>query len=306
MADALDPTVQRLALRLQLRKLRIDADLTQKEVARRLEWSPSKILRIESGENGVSATDLQALLGLYKIADRRQADELARLAREGRRPTAGNFDDVLSKESQLLQRYEKSASIIRQFEPVVVPGLLQTREYAENILRLYASPDDSERIIQRRIEARIERQELLEREDLPEMFFILDEAVVRRRIGFESGSDASRSVMRQQIEYLKKINENPRVSIQIMPFSLGGYVGMRGPFVVIEFDEAALNDLLYLESVNGEYVKHEEPSETRPYLEQFWDMESKATSKDQLNDFLDDVLAGMDSDRTAAGGTTTT
>jgi transcriptional regulator with XRE-family HTH domain len=306
MADSLDPTVQRLALRLQLRKIRIDADLTQKEVAKRLEWSPSKILRIESGENGVSATDLQALLTLYKVTDPRRTEELARLAREGRRPSAGNYDDVLSKESQLLQRYEKSASIIRQFEPIVVPGLLQTREYAENMLRLYASPDDSERIVQRRIDARLERQELLERDNPPEMFFILDEAVVRRRIGFEAPGDAGRSVMRQQIEYLKKINEHPRVSIQIMPFAVGGYQGMRGPFVVIEFDEPALNDLLYLESVDGEYVKQEEPSETRPYLEQFWDMEAKATTKDQLNDFLDDVLNSMDGDKPEANGTTTT
>jgi hypothetical protein len=138
------------------------------------------------------------------------------------------------------------------------------------------------------------------------MFFILDEAVVRRRIGYEATGGAARSVMRQQIEYLKKINENPRVSIQIMPFTVGGYQGMRSPFVVIEFDEAALNDLLYLESVNGEYVKQEEPSETRPYLEQFWDMESKATTKEQLNDFLDEVLNGMDGDKAAVGGTATT
>ena len=306
MADSVDPTVQRLALRLQLRQLRIDADLTQKDVAKQLEWSPSKILRIESGENGVSATDLQALLRVYKITDPRRTEELAKLAREGRRASTGVYDDVLSKEIQLLQRYEKSASIIRQFEPIVVPGLLQTREYAETMLRLYASPDDSERVIQRRIDARLERQELLERDDPPEMFFILDEAVVRRRIGYEAPGDTGRSVMRQQIDYLKKINENPRVSIQIMPFTLGGYQGMRGPFVVIEFGEAALNDLLYLENVSGIYVKQEEPSDTRPYLEQFWDMESKATTKDELNGFLDEVLRSMDADRAAAGDTTTT
>ena len=306
MADSVDPTVQRLALRLQLRQLRIDADLTQKDVAQRLEWSPSKILRIESGENGVSATDLQALLRVYKVTDPRRAEELAKLAREGRRTVAGAYDDVLSKEIQLLQRYEKSASIIRQFEPIVVPGLLQTREYAETMLRLYALPEDSDRDIQRRIEARLERQELLERDDPPEMFFILDEAVVRRRIGYEAHSDAGRSVMRQQIEYLKKINEIPRVTIQIMPFALGGYQGMRSPFVVIEFAEAALNDLLYLESVNGEYIKQEEPSETRPYLEQFWDMENKATPRDQLNGFLDEVLHSMDADRAAEGSAITT
>ncbi|MFF5297319.1 helix-turn-helix domain-containing protein [Paractinoplanes globisporus] len=306
MAESVDPAVQRLALRLQLRQLRVGATLTQKDVAKQLEWSPSKILRIESGENGVSATDLQALLRIYKVTDPRRTEELTKLAREGRKPSTSSYDDVLSKEIQLLQRYEKAASIIRQFEPIVVPGLLQTREYAESILRLYASPDDSERVIQRRIESRLERQELLERDDPPEMFFILDEAAVRRRIGYEAGGDAGRSVMRQQIEYLKKINEHPRITIQIMRFLLGGYQGMRGPFVVIEFAEAALNDLLYLETVDGEYIKQEEPSDTRPYLEQFWEMESVATAKDELNDLLDDVLRSMDSDEAGEFGSVTT
>ncbi|MEU8814324.1 helix-turn-helix transcriptional regulator [Actinoplanes sp. NPDC048796] len=301
----MDPSVQRLALRLQLRQLRLDAGLKQKDVAGTLEWSPSKILRIESGENGVSNTDLQALLQIYKVTDPRKKEELSTLAREGRRQVSSAYDDVLSKEIQLLRRYEKSASIIRQFEPVVIAGLLQTREYAETMLRLYASPDDSERVIQRRVEARLERQELLESEDPPEMFFILDEAAVRRRIGYEAGP-TGHSVMRQQIEHLKKINEHPRVSIQIMPFAIGGYQGMRGPFTLLEFAEAALSDLLYLESVNGEYIKREEPSETRPYLEQFWDMENRATPKDQLNDFLDGVLSSMESDRAAMGDSATT
>nr|WP_296071127.1 helix-turn-helix transcriptional regulator [uncultured Actinoplanes sp.] len=301
MAESLDPTVQRLALRLQLRKIRIDADLKQKDVAAQLDWSPSKLLRIESGENSISTTDLQALLAVYKVTDPRKKDELIRLAKESRRQVASAYDDVLSKEVLLLQRYEKSASIIRQYEPSIIPGLLQTREYAETMLRLYASPDDSERDIQRRIEARLERQELLERSNPPEMFFILDEAAVWRRIGQESG----RSVMGPQLEHLKKVNQNERVSIQIMRFSAGGYQAMRGPFVVIEFAEASLNDLLYLESVNGEYVKQEEPSETRPYLEQFWDLEPKATKKEELNDFLDGVLSVMAGGNASTDGTGT-
>lgn len=305
MADSLDPSVQRLALRLQLKQLRLDARLKQKDVAITLEWSPSKILRIESGETGISNTDLQALLRIYKVTDPRKTEELSKMAREGRRQFLSPYDDVLSKEIQLLQRYEKSASIIRQFQPIIIPGLLQTREYAETMLRLYSSPDDSEKVIQRRVDARLERQELLELENPPEMFFIVDEAAVRRRIGFETGP-AGRSVMRQQIEYLKKVNEHPRVTVQVMPFAVGGYVGMRGPFVLLEFAEAALNDLLYLESINGEYIKQEEPSETRPYLEQFWDMEIRATPKDQLNGLLDEVLRSMEGDTAAEDDSATT
>jgi len=301
MAESPDPTVQRLALRLQLRKIRIDADLTQKEVASQLDWSPSKILRIESGENSISTTDLQALLAIYNISDPRKKDELIRLARESRKQIASAYDDVLSKEALKLQRYEKAASIIRQYQPTLMPGLLQTREYAEALLRIIASPDDSERAIQRRVEARLERQELLELNDPPEMFFILDEAVVRRNIGHEAG----RAVMRPQIEHLKKVNELPRVTIQIVPFAVGAYKAMRGPFVLLEFAEASLNDLLYLESPTGEYVAQEEPSETRPYLEQFWDLELKATKREELNGFLDGILSDLDDAKAATGGTTT-
>src|SRR5689334_21896832 len=120
MAESSDPSVPRLALRLQLRKIRVEAKLTQKQVASALDWSPSKLLRIESGENSVSTTDLKALLAHYKISDPRQIEDLSRLAREGRRrPYAGEYDDLLSKEAQLLLRYEKSASIIRQYQPII-------------------------------------------------------------------------------------------------------------------------------------------------------------------------------------------
>lgn len=293
MAENSDPIVQRLALRLKLRKIRMEAGLTQKQVAQVLDWSPSKLLRIESGEVSVSTTDIQALLNHYKVKDRRLYDDLVRMAQIGRRQVTGTYDDVLSKEVQTLLRYEKSASIIRQFEPSLVPGLLQTREYAEAIFRLFASPDDSDNVIRRRVEARLERQELLDRDDPPEMFFILDEAAVHRWVGAEQDYTLGPAAMRRQLEHLKKIGEHPRVSIQCLPFAVGAHPGMKGPFVIIEFADPALGDLLYLEDARGDYISREDPEGTRPYLETFWSLETKATGKNDLNGFIDRVLKEM-------------
>jgi transcriptional regulator with XRE-family HTH domain len=293
MAESPDPAVQRLALRLQLRKIRMEAGLTQKQVAQSLDWSPSKLLRIESGEVSVSTTDLQALLAHYKYKDPRRSDELVRMAQGSRKTITGPFDDVLSREVQLLRRYERAASIIRQFEPNFVPGLLQTREYAEVMLKLFASPDDSAKTIERRVEARLERQELLERDELPEMFFILDETVVRRWVGMEQGDSLGPAAMRRQLENLKKLGDNPRINIQILPFKAGAHQGMKGPFVILEFADPSVGELLYLEDVKGSYISREDPADTRPYLERFWEMESRATTKDELGPFLDEVLQDM-------------
>src|SRR5919205_206836 len=123
MAESLDPTVQRLALRLQLRRIRKDTGRTQREVAEALDWSPSKLLRIESGEVGVTTLDVKALLREYGVKDQRRVDELTRMAKSSRRQTAGAYDDVLSKELQTLLKYERSAWIIRQFQPNLIPGL---------------------------------------------------------------------------------------------------------------------------------------------------------------------------------------
>jgi transcriptional regulator with XRE-family HTH domain len=293
MTQSSDPQVQWLALKLHLRKIRLEAKLGQAQVAQSLDWSPSKILRIESGEAPVSAHDLNLLLDYYAVSDAILRNDLMRMAEVSRTLLNSAFNDVLSREMQRLIRYERSASIIRQFEPNLIPGLLQTRDYAQVMLKLYARTNDSDEIIQRRVEARMERQALLAREDLPEMYFIVDEAVVRRWVGGETDRSTGPAIMRQQLLRLKQVAENPRVHIQIVPFRAGAHLGMKGPFVILEFADPALGELLYLEDPKGDYISREDPEDTRPYLEAFWKMEGASTNAGDLHSFIDEVLAGM-------------
>src|SRR5438477_3975398 len=136
MPEAPDPTVQRRRLRAELRSARTEAGLTQRQAAEALDWSPSKLLRIENGSVSISTTDLKALLALYGIQDPVKIEELVRMAQSARRHTWSAYRDVFSHEFIVYLGYESSASIIRQVEPLLIPGLLQTEEYADVILRL--------------------------------------------------------------------------------------------------------------------------------------------------------------------------
>jgi transcriptional regulator with XRE-family HTH domain len=292
MLDDLDPVVQQLALRMRLRRLRIHAGLTQKAAASTLGWPVTKLLKIEGGETGIGHRDLQALLHHYQVGDRHQRDELVRMAKRSRQPTK-DPDDGVSREVQMLSRYERSTSIIRQFEISVVPGLLQTEEYATAILKQFARPNDSARTIQRRVAARMRRQTLLDRRDPPEMFFILDEAVVRRWVGAEGG--AGLRVMRRQLEYLKVMSDRPRITVQILPFTIGAHPGMKGPFVILEFADPDIGELLYLEDAKGDYISREDPAVIRPYLEAFWELEAAAADDGDLDGMLDQIIAQLPS-----------
>ncbi|HTF09100.1 MAG TPA: DUF5753 domain-containing protein [Asanoa sp.] len=291
MLDDLDPVVQRLALRMRLRRLRIGAGMTQQVAASLLGWPVSKLLKIEAGERAIGLRDLRALLRRYDVRDGPERDHLVRIAEISRQPGAGPYDAVLSREVQMLRRYERSTSVIRQFENMVVPGLLQTEEYASAILRQFAAPTDSTRTIQRRVAARMARQTLLERRDPPKMFFILDEAVIQRWVGAEGGDGPG--VMCRQLEHLKVAATRPGVTVQILRFTAGSHEGMKGPFTILEFAEPDIGELLYLEGAKGDYISREDPAEIRPYLEAFWNLEQAATGQGQLDSVLDRIIDEM-------------
>jgi transcriptional regulator with XRE-family HTH domain len=291
MNDRPDPSVQRRRLTVELRKARANAGFTQKEVAEALEWSPSKLLRIENGQVGVAKTDLLALLHHYDVKDGGTIDELSRMAQEGRRQPWSPYRDVLEPEFLTYLGYEGSASLIRTFEGAFVPGLLQTEEYAKAVSRVLDRGRRSEAVIDRGIEARMRRKELLDRTNPPDMFFILDEAVVSRWVGNES--DDGPVIMRHQLEQLKELNARDEMTIQILRMAAGAHFGLAGPFVMLEFPAPEDNDLLFLENARGNYVTRDSPEEITLYKEVFFEMELKATRKDELNDVIDEILNGM-------------
>jgi transcriptional regulator with XRE-family HTH domain len=287
MADRLaDPAAMRRRLRTELRRAREDARRTQREVADELDWSPSKVIRIEGGQVAVSVTDLKALLAFYQVKDDDRVDELVTLARQSRKQPWSQYRDVVSSGAATYFGYEASASIVRQWEPLLIPGLLQTEDYAFAILQGVYRHD--ERRARRMVEARVERQEVLKREGTQELYFIVSEAAVRAVMG-------GPAVMADQLRRVLELSKRDDIRFQIMSFAQGAHVGLQGPFVYLEFPDPEDGDVLHLESrEDSNFVDDDE--QTSRYLEYFFDLERDALSEEQSLDLIariaDEMRAG--------------
>jgi len=240
VSSAQSPTVRRRRLALELRRLREAAKLTCEEVAEQLECSASKISRVETGRVSVSPRDVRDMLEIYGVADE-QRDGLVQLARESRQKGWWHaYGDTIQPHFATYLGLESAASEIRIYEVNLIPGLLQTEEYARTILTagMVNSPRPD---IERRVELRMERQRL-SRANPPELWCVLDEAALRRHVG-------GREVMRLQLEYLLEIASLRNVSLQVIPFAGGAHPGMGRPFIILSFGEDVDPDVVYLEDL---------------------------------------------------------
>jgi transcriptional regulator with XRE-family HTH domain len=274
-----DPMVQRRLLRVELRSARDAAKLRQAEVANAMDWSLSKLMRIERGEVSVSTNDLKALLNHYGVRDKGKVNRLLELARSARGSSFyDQYADLLKPGFKEYLAYEASASVIRQYNPVLIPGLLQTEEYARGLFEGMGgtTPESADR----GWAVRQHRQDLVDRESPPEMRFVLDEAALRRQVG-------RGHAMRRQLERIKELAAEPNIIIRVMPFRRGAHPGMAGSFILLEFADPNLIDLLYLE---GTTVRDDTDMIGR-YLDRFAELERLALSPDESIDFLD-VLVG--------------
>lgn len=262
-SDGPTPVVQRRRLRAELRRIRLDANETQEQVAAAMDWSLSKLIRIENGSVGISTNDLKVLLGHYGIADDDKVEELIALAKAAReRSWSRQYRDVASPQLVQFIEYQAAAMITRNFEPVLVPGLLQTEAYARVVIEEFSGRPSKERL-DALVALRMKRQELLKRTGPPPWsFFILDEAVLRRRVG-------SQDVMDAQIRHLIGLTGRPDVTIEVVPFSAGVNRGMHGPFVILEFPEPEDEEVLYLESPWGDLIQRDDPEQIVTYREIF-------------------------------------
>jgi transcriptional regulator with XRE-family HTH domain len=291
-----DPALYRRRLRAELRKVREHAGLSHKQVAAEMDWSPSKLSRIEAGTVAVSTNDLRVLLGLYQVTDKTRFDELIDIARRARErsPWWHKYRDVASPELLQLCAYESSARVLRNFEPLLMPGLLQTEAYARELLGYLRGSKDQHRI-DGLVALRMQRQELLNTQDERSQHFLMDEAVIRRVVG-------GPAVMRKQLLQLKESMHRPNITIGVIPYEHGMYRGLRVPYVVYEFDELKDGATLYLENPAGESVAAEdtelpEGDEGIPnptiYLEIFFELEHVTNDKD-TEALIDDALAALD------------
>lgn len=282
------PVVQRRRLRTELRKARQNASLTQEQVAEAMDWSLSKVIRIEAGTVGISTTDLKALLSHYRLDDPDTTSQLVALARAAReRSWWSVYRDVAPPGLLQLIGYEAASYIIRNFETLLVPGLLQTEDYARAIVLALDEGATAERV-NALVEIRMRRQEQLDRDDPPLLFFILDEATVRRPIG-------GRDVMRRQIHHLIEMAAKSNVTIEIVPFTAGAHPGLRGPFVIIEFPDPGDDDVLYLEARGDLTIRGDisEAGEVSAHREVFEQLRGLSLGPDGSSAYLHKLAAEM-------------
>jgi len=270
--DDVSPVIPRRRLRTELKKSRLAAGLTQSEVAAAMDWSLSKVIRIEAGTVSISTNDLKALLRHYKIVDPVRTEEFLALGKAARdRTWWSEYREVAPSGLLQLIGYESAASIRRNFEPLLIPGLLQTREFARAVIPALdpgVTPDRLGTLV----DIRMRRQELVDRANPSQLFFILDEAAIRRVTG---GPD----VMRRQLRHLVEVAEKPNVTIEVVPYSVGIYRGMRGSFVVLQFPDAEDDDVLYVEDAEGGLVIKEDQDEIQAYRENFENMRDVALNQ---------------------------
>lgn len=278
----LDPTLLRIVLRSRLREARLHAGQTQQEVATALRWSSSKVIRIETGQVGLAWTDLQALVRQYELPDD-EAEEIFEIAKQSwGKAWYDNYENLLSAGYRQYLGYEWSASHLRQFHPVLIPGLLQIEEYALSVLVNGNGYSPVEASL--RWEARKERQKVHELSDPPRMEFVVDEAAVRRLVGGED-------VMRRQLEALLDFARYPHVTIQIVPFSRGSYLGQMGSFVLIELDSPNLSDYVVHLEGQSEATLLDDQSNAWSFLDTFTSLQRAATRPDELATVLEAVQA---------------
>ncbi len=285
-SDSPSPAVQRRRLRTELKKARIGAGLTQEQVAKAMDWSLSKLIRIEKGTTaGISTNDLRAILAHYRITDEDRVAEFLALARASReRSWWSAYRDAPPRLIQLIE-YEEAASISRNFQDLVVPGLLQTADYARASTNQLA-PDLPAARVEPIVEIRMKRQELLKRPDAALMFFVMDEAVVRRLVG---GKD----VMRRQLQWLIDVADRENVTVEVVPFTAGLRPGMQTPFVIHEFPDAADDDVLYQESASGGMLSRDDPEEILSFREHFERLRDASLGSVGTVDFLRQLISGL-------------
>lgn len=237
------PTLRRRRLARELCRLRESAGLTIEDAARSAGISMSHLSRVERAHVGVRVPAVKALLGAYG-ADAETTGQLVGIAREAtQRGWWHRYARAIPDEYATYIGFESDASHIWNFEVISIPGLLQTEEYARAMLRGgIARLSDEE--IDRRAEIRLRRQELLHQPDPPAMWFVLDEAAIRRRV-------ASPDVMAAQLQHLAGIAALPQVDVQVIPFGVGAHPGTPGAFVVLRFPESTDQDVVYIETMAG-------------------------------------------------------
>ncbi|MEV0204720.1 helix-turn-helix transcriptional regulator [Streptomyces sp. NPDC050788] len=252
------PTVQRIMLGTRLRRLRESLNISRDSAASAIRASDAKLCRMELGRVGFKQRDVADLLTLYGVQEPDVRQEYLDSVQRANEPGWWRaYGDAFPSWFEQHLGLEEAASLIRTYEVQFVPGLLQTPAYAEAVIRL-GHPISSPEAIKRRVELRMTRQELLTRPGAPKLWVVVDEAALRRPLG---GS----AVMRDQLRHLIDIAALQNVTLQVLPFHVGGHAAAGGPITVLRFPVPDLPDVVYLEQLSSALYL-DKPEEVDHYL----------------------------------------
>ncbi len=273
------PTVRHKRLTAELRRLRAESGLTRDDVAARLDWHPTKITRIETGQwTRLNLRDVRDLLDIYGGTDESQREALLQLAREARqRGWWHSYGDVLPSEYAHFIGLEAETASIRNYEQVLVPGLLQTDGYTRAVVQAFR-PTDTPEDIDRRAAVRHERQRRVTDERSVQLSAVLGEGVIHQRAG-------DPEIMREQLRFLADAGDLPNVMVQVLPYSAGAHGAMAGSFAILGFPQPIDPDVVYLENMSSALFL-EEPDEIARYVQVFDYLRAMALSPHDSGDML--------------------
>ncbi|MEV6393608.1 helix-turn-helix transcriptional regulator [Streptomyces sp. NPDC051907] len=279
MASNVNPTVRRRRLGQELRRLRELKGMTAEEVAERLLVSQSKISRLENGRRSISQRDVRDLCGVYEVEDHRIVDSLMQMAKDSRQQGWWHaFGDI---PYSVYIGLETDAASLRVYEPQVVPGLLQTRPYAEALIA-GALPESGTTDVEKRVSVRLRRQERIKDAEHPlRLWVVIDEAALHRLVG-------DKQLMREQLEHLVELSQLPHVTVQVLPFEMGAHPGINGQYAILEFPDASDSSVVYIEGVTSDLYL-EKAHDVQKYSVMYEHLRAQALNVDQTRAFIADT-----------------
>ncbi len=279
------PTVVRMTLGAQLRKLREESDISREQAGEAIRASHAKISRLELGRVGFKERDISDLLTLYGVTDPTERERYFNLGRQANSPGWWHrYGDLLPPWFEIYLGLEQAASVMRTYQTQFVPGLLQTADYGRAVIRLVhgrEAPND----VDRRVDLRMKRQEVLLGSGGPVFWTVIDEAALHRPIG-------GKPVLRAQLERLIEAAERPNITIQILPYEVGGHAAAGGSFTILRFPEADLPDVVYLEQLTSALYLDKRPDVDR-YLAVMDQLSVTAEPRDRTADILRKLLKDL-------------
>ncbi|MEV3931873.1 MULTISPECIES: helix-turn-helix transcriptional regulator [unclassified Streptomyces] len=282
MPTNVNPTVRRRRLGQELRRLREIKGMTAEEVAERLLVSQSKISRLENGRRSISQRDVRDLCGVYEVEDHRVVDSLMQMAKDSRQQGWWHaFGDI---PYSVYIGLETDAESLRVYEPQIVPGLLQTRSYAEALIN-GALPEAPPSDIEKRVNVRARRQDRVNAPEHPlRLWAVIDESALRRLVG-------GKQVMIEQLEHLVEQSQLPHVTVQVLPFDMGAHPGINGQYAILEFPDAADSSVVYIEGVTSDLYL-EKANDVQRYSVMYEHLRAQALNVDQTRQFISDITKG--------------